>query len=211
MAKTKPFDNFTDKYDDWFSENEFVYESETEAVKSLLPNGKGIEIGIGTGRFALPLNIKDGLEPSDNMAKIAKKRGLNVIKGVAEDIPIENNKYDFALINTAICFFDNLEKALREIFRILKDDGYVVVGFIDKDSPIGKRYESSKNKSDFYKDADFVSTVEILNLLKQSGFYNFEIVQTIFSDFKKIKGLEPIKSGYGDGSYVVIKAKKIKD
>jgi len=43
-------------------------------VKSLIPEGlNGMEVGVGTGRFALPLGIRVGVEPADNMARIAKE------------------------------------------------------------------------------------------------------------------------------------------
>lgn len=50
------------RHDGWFERHRFVYESELLAVKEQLPEGgKGSEIGVGSGRFAAPLNIKQGL------------------------------------------------------------------------------------------------------------------------------------------------------
>lgn len=43
-------------------------------MQELLPmHGSGIEIGVGTGRFALPLGIKQGIEPSRSMTEILVK------------------------------------------------------------------------------------------------------------------------------------------
>ncbi|GAH21196.1 unnamed protein product, partial [marine sediment metagenome] len=37
------------KYEDWFERNKFVYESEIQAIKELLPKvKKSIEIGVGS-------------------------------------------------------------------------------------------------------------------------------------------------------------------
>lgn len=45
MAKTQPYDAYSDDYDRWFDEHEALYRSELKAVKSLLPgNRNGIEI-----------------------------------------------------------------------------------------------------------------------------------------------------------------------
>jgi len=44
--------------------------------------------------------------------------------------------------------------------------------------------------------------------LKNAGFKKFEFNQTIFKDLRKIKDIEPIKNGYGKGSFVVISALK---
>jgi len=68
-----------------------VYLSELEAVRSMLPvDGTGIEIGVGTGRFAAPLGIKLGLEPSKSMASLARQRGIEVVEGEAEALPFED-------------------------------------------------------------------------------------------------------------------------
>ena len=73
MAKTEPFDRNYHRYDRWFEENEALYESEIGAVKELLSGqGYGIEIGVGTGRFAKPLGIRVGVEPSIRMGQIAE-------------------------------------------------------------------------------------------------------------------------------------------
>ena len=44
----------------------------------------GIEMGVGTGRFAVPLGIRWGMDPSIRMVKMAKARGLQVVAARAE-------------------------------------------------------------------------------------------------------------------------------
>ena len=98
MSKTEPFDKYIDEYEKWFEENHYVYLSELDAVKHFVPVGKkGIEIGIGTGRFSLPLGISEGVEPSPVMRNFALNKGLEVYDGIAEDIPLSDESYDFAL------------------------------------------------------------------------------------------------------------------
>jgi len=77
--KTDPFDRYHERYDDWFNKHEKVYESELKAVRDLLPSkGKGIEIGVGSGRFAYPLSIGYGLDPSKKMLRLADERGIQL-------------------------------------------------------------------------------------------------------------------------------------
>ena len=74
-----PFDYIAMEYDQWLDDNKFTLLSELEAVKYFKPAiGKGIEIGVGTGRFASELSISHGIEPSENMAMIAKQRGIDL-------------------------------------------------------------------------------------------------------------------------------------
>ena len=73
MARTEPFEKYTEQYEDWFIKNRFVYQSEIKAIREQLPKTKkGIEIGVGTGQFGAPLGIKIGIEPSRKMGKIAR-------------------------------------------------------------------------------------------------------------------------------------------
>ena len=146
MARTKPFDDYLNEYEEWFEQFKFVYESELQAVNHFIPkNKKGIEIGIGTGRFALPLKISEGIEPSKNMREFSLQKGLKVYDGVAENLPLDNDSYDFVLMVTTICFVDDIKKAFAEVKRILKPGGIFIIGLVDKNSPLGKTYEKLKD------------------------------------------------------------------
>jgi len=209
MVTKVPFETHTDEYEEWFEENRFVYEAELRAVKELLPaGGESIEIGVGSGRFAVPLGIRLGIDPSLKMAEIAIKRGIEVHEGVAEDLPFDNDRFDFALMVTAICFLNDVKTALREAYRILKPGGALLIGFVDRISPVGKKYERYKAENKFYREASFYSADEIVFLMTGAGFGNFAFTQTIFRDLKDIDHTEIVKKGYGEGSFVVIRGEK---
>lgn len=209
MARTEPFDKYLNEYEEWFIEHRFVYESELEAVRHFIPkNKKGIEIGIGTGRFALPFGITEGVEPSASMRKFAVQKGLTVYEGTAEEIPLPNESYDFALMVTTICFIDDVQEALREVKRILKPDGSFIIGLVNKNSPLGKTYEKLKEQNKFYRYATFYSAEEVKELLEENGFTNFEIVQTVFGELSDVKSIQQYKTEYGEGGFVVISANR---
>jgi ubiquinone/menaquinone biosynthesis C-methylase UbiE len=209
MAKIEPFEEHAFQYEDWFVRNEFVYQSELQAVKAQLPErGSGVEIGVGSGRFAAPLGIKVGIDPSTKMREIARKRGIEVIDAVAEDLPFADSQFDFALMVTTICFLDSIEAAFREAYRVLKLGGCLIIGFIDKNSPIGELYQQHKNESVFYRVANFYSVDDVVSQLKKDGFKDFNFTQTIFRNSAEIKDIEPVEEGYGEGSFVVVRAVK---
>ncbi len=208
MAKIEPFELFSDRYEAWFEENRTVYMSELEAVRRLLPEKKkGIEIGVGSGRFAAPLKIKFGIEPSSKMRLLAHKKGIITIAGIAEALPFRASRFDFILMTTTLCFLDNFQAALKEIRRTLKPYGKLIIGFVDKNSEIGRFYQKRKHKSVFYQNATFYSTEELIHDLTDTGFKNFQFVQTLFKPLKSIRTIEPLKTGHGEGSFVVICAK----
>jgi ubiquinone/menaquinone biosynthesis C-methylase UbiE len=209
MAKTEPFDKYLYDYEKWFKENQYVYGSEIQAVRHFIPiGGKGIEIGIGTGRFAIPFGIKEGVEPSDSMRNYSLRLGLTVYNGVAEKLPLDNETYDFALMITTICFVDDVNKSFGEIKRIIKPGGIFIIGLVDKNTTLGKVYEKIKSQNKFYKDATFYSTDEVKKLLVQNQFIKIEVVQTVFGELSEIRSVQAFKEGYGEGGFVVIKACK---
>ena len=209
MAKTKPFDLFTERYELWFEKHRFTYLSEVNALKKVFPRkGLFVEVGAGTGRFSKPLGIRYGVEPSLEMGKVALKRGIRIVRGIAENLPLKSSIFDAVLFVTTICFVDDIEKSFKEANRILKETGSIFLGFIDKDSPLGRFYLEHKEQNPFYKEATFFSTKEVLEHLNKAGFKVEKILQTIFHLLPEVKEIESVKEGFGEGSFVVIKAKK---
>ena len=209
MAKIEPFEKHKFKYEEWFEKNEFAYKSELQAVRYLLPKkGTGVEIGVGTGRFAEPLGIRVGVEPSKAMRKVAQKRGIEVIDGVAEALPFEDCLFDFALMVTTICFVDDIEASFKEAFRVIKPAGFFINGFVDRKSPLGRFYQKHRAKNVFYNIATFYSVDDVIPYMKKAGFRNLTFTQTIFHTLDEIKEVEAMKEGYGEGSFVVVSGMK---
>jgi ubiquinone/menaquinone biosynthesis C-methylase UbiE len=211
MPKTDPYDGRAEGYDRWYDEHKLVYEAELEAVGKLVPQyGTGLEIGIGTGRFARPLNISHGVEPSKDMRAFARSLGLDVVGGAAESLPYDDAQFDFALMVTVLHLLDDADAAMRECYRVVKAGGCLIIGFIDRDSPVGKKYSSRKDEDSgsYFAKARFYTPEEVIAMLEKAGFSDFEFYQTLFRDMESIDTPEPVKPGYGEGSFVVVKAKK---
>ena len=209
MAKIEPYEKHADAYDDWYSRNRSAYESELEAIGRMLPKeGTGLEVGVGTGRFASKFGIPIGVDPSMSMGKIARKRGIEVIRGVAETLPFRDGRFDFVLMVTTLCFFDDVQGAMREAHRVLAPAGSLVIGMIDRESPLGKGYEENKSEHPFYRDAIFRSAREVEEFCKNDGFRSFSFCQTIFQDPNRMEVPDPVREGHGEGCFVVLRADK---
>jgi len=177
-AKIEIFDKYYDGYDKWFDFHPWVYRSELEAVRKFLPqNGKGVEIGAGTGRFSIPFGITVGVEPSKTMADIAKSRGMTICDAKAENLPFDDNAFDFVLLVTTICFLEDPLQALKEIRRILRPDGKIIIGMLDKDSLLGKLYEIKKKDSSF---SDMPISIRSIKFWNGSSYWD-----TVMSGFFK--------------------------
>lgn len=211
MIQTLPFNDHVAEYEAWYKKYPFVFRSEIAGIKELLPRGEnihGIEVGLGTGRFAKALGIKEGIEPAENMREVAKKKGIFVVNAVAEDLPYKSLQFDFVLMNFCISYFEDVPEAFKEAHRVLKRGGCIIAGFIDKNSKIGKYYQERKPESIFYKKANFYTVSKVEKELKNAGFKKLEFLQTLFHDLDKIESIERPLPGHGKGSYVLIKAIK---
>jgi SAM-dependent methyltransferase len=201
-----PFATHHRRYEGWFGRHEAAYLSELLAVRALLPlEGNGVEIGVGTGRFAAPFGIKVGLDPSKEMLAYAVARGISCVQGTAEALPLKGGSFDYALSVTTICFVDDPEAMLTEACRILKPGGSLVIGFIDRTSAVGEPYLAGQAENVFYREATFYSALEVSRLMRKAGFSKQMWVQTLFRSLEETKQIEPLRSGYGEGAFVVVR------
>ncbi|WP_026898253.1 class I SAM-dependent methyltransferase [Daejeonella oryzae] len=209
MVQALSFNDHVAEYEEWFTKYPYVFQSEVQAVLDFVPGGdnlRGIEVALGTGRFAKELGIKEGVETTPKMRVLAVKKGIEVLPASAEHLPYKDMQFDFVLMIFCISYFENLSAAFKEAKRVLKNGSSLIVGFIDKDSLIGKYYEKRKSESIFYKKANFYSPNRVISELKKLGFKSLETSQTLFNALDDIKEVETAKPGYGEGSFVLIKA-----
>lgn len=148
MPKIAAFEAHAERYEAWLARNEAAYLSELLAVRAFLPwSGRSLEIGVGSGRFA-PLGIPVSVDPSPTMLALAAVRGIEVVAGTAEQLPFPPACFDYTLIVTTICFVDSPTRMLAEAHRVLKE-GALVIGFVDRDSSLGRDYLAHQAQSVF--------------------------------------------------------------
>ncbi|MCG2616289.1 methyltransferase domain-containing protein [Terrimonas sp. NA20] len=211
MISHLSFKDHLHEYESWFDRHAYVFESELAALRKVWPQEPGLmslEIGAATGRFSKELKITEALDPDSSLLLIAESRGVHIMPGMAEELPYASNQFDVVFIGTSIHYFANPPKALKEAYRVLRNSGKLITAFIDKDSEIGKSYESRKDHSTFYATARFFAIDELENEIVNAGFVSLELSQTLFGSLDNIQQLQDSKSGYGEGSYIIIKAEK---
>ncbi len=207
MDRAAAFEQHHQRYEDWFERHEPAYLSELLAMRAFVPwSGQGLEIGVGSGRFAAPLGIQVGVDPSPAMLEYAAERGIDVVDGVAEQLPFEANRFDYAVLVTTLCFVDSPEAMLAEARRVLRPCGQLVIGFIDRESPLGQSYAPHQDESVFYRDATFHSADEVAGLLQDGGFSVTGWGQTLSRPLAEIREIEPLRPGRGECAFVVVSA-----
>lgn len=206
-----PFETYADEYDSWFDRCASLYESELLALHAVLPprTGPWVEIGVGSGRFASRLGIDLGIEPSHAMAALARTRGVTVLEGAAEAVPLPDESVQAAFLITTICFLDDLAPAFSEAWRILRPEGHAVVAFIPRDSRFGRMYEENRDEDRFFARAHLRSSEEALAALDRAGLRVDRIMQTLTGDSAAtLDRIEPPSPGCDSGSFVVVRAVK---
>jgi demethylmenaquinone methyltransferase/2-methoxy-6-polyprenyl-1,4-benzoquinol methylase len=99
-----------------------------------------LDVATGTGDFAieaLKLNPEKiiGVDISEGMLEVGRKKMkangyegiIQLISGDSENLPFEENKFDAVIVAFGVRNFENLEKGLAEILRVLKPNGRAVV------------------------------------------------------------------------------------
>lgn len=101
---------------------------------------KALDIATGTGDLAVQMASKGvpsvvGLDISPGMLEVGKKKvsekGLNqkveMVIGDSENLPFDDGTFDAATVAFGVRNFENLEKGLSEIYRVLKKGGILVI------------------------------------------------------------------------------------
>lgn len=126
-----------------------------------------LDIGCGTGASLAPFLGRGiqltGVDPSPYMLDIAKKKFGNRVdlhRAHAEDLPFEDNAFEYAALCLCLEFADDPEKALAEACRVAKDG--IFVGILNKYSVKAfQRRVKGVFVSTIYNKARFFSIGEI--------------------------------------------------
>ena len=205
MEKQK-FDGYADKYDEWFMKNENLFTSELRLFKKVLGDISGktlLSVGCGSGLFESYIensNI-EGIEPSADMAEIARKRGINVIKiGLIEDVELTDDKYDIIYFNGSSSYMEDLSPVYGKCLKALKENGKLILLDVPKESAFGFMYLLGKSLNTY--DHEFLegampelpyplalatsgvwhTTEEKINVLKNLGVNKFSYYQTLIKN-----------------------------
>lgn len=118
--------------------------------KQIIPkaNGNTLEIAFGTG-VNMPYYKHDSIETMHALDVYKDMKHYKHIKYYvqsAEDLPFEDGFFDSIVVTLALCSIPNLEKAISEIKRCLKDDGiYIFLEHQQAQSKLGRRVFNKLN------------------------------------------------------------------
>lgn len=163
-----------------------------------------LDIATGTGDLAILLSKSNaekiiGLDLSAGMLEVGKQKikalkldsKIELIQGDSENLPFEDNSFDAITVGFGIRNFENLEKGLSEIRRVLKPNGIFVIleTSVPKKFPfkqgyflytqnimpfMGKLFSKDQKAYKYLSDSakNFPYGEELNNILRKVGFLN---------------------------------------
>jgi ubiquinone/menaquinone biosynthesis C-methylase UbiE len=169
------FNEHAAEYERWFDDHPGTYAHQVRMLrKAVGTTGTGLEIGVGSGRFSVPLGFRYGIDPSRNLVSLARARGVETVMGRGEHLPFLDGQFNTILLMTVICFLPDIPAVFAEAHRVLIPQGRIIVGFIERDGQIAQKYILDPSKGTFLSSARFRSADEVSVDLQTAGFFGIE-------------------------------------
>ncbi len=181
LTSEHAFDTVASLYEAWFDDplGRLVDELEKDLIYQYAVPGAGtraLDAGTGTGHFAADLAAKCnevvGLDLSPQMLDVARRKqgSLHWLRGDMAALPFDDATFDLVLSVTALEFVASPERAVGEMWRVLRPAGNLVVATLNRWSPWAwaRRRESRQAETPF-SHANFPSPCEFVRLLRRLG------------------------------------------
>jgi ubiquinone/menaquinone biosynthesis C-methylase UbiE len=181
--KKRLFHDWPQKYDEWFTTpiGAFVKKYEEELILDLLrplPGEIILDAGCGTGVFTLDILSSGahviGLDISLPMlmraARKATQYPFHTILADMSNLPFQKDFFDKVVSVTALEFIKNAEGAVKELFRVTKKGGWIVVATLNSLSPwASRRRDEAKKEHSLFESAIFRSPDELRSFAPVEG------------------------------------------
>lgn len=177
------FDDWPDRYEKWFTTpiGSLVRRVEWELIVDLLRPGPGeflLDAGCGTGVFTLDMLSCGarvvGLDLSLFMIRRAKQKAwssqLQIISADILNLPFPQNSFDKTVSITALEFIPDGQRAVKELFRVTRKGGTVVIATLNSLSPWAeRRREEGRKGHPLFSKVFFRSPGELAALTPAKG------------------------------------------
>jgi len=138
------------EYEAWYHTRRgaWIAEAELDLMMSMMRPAAGstlLDVGCGTGhfsrRFAQTGLQVTGIDPDRSAIDFARGQSGNVfyLQGRAQHLPFADASFDYCSAVTSLCFMDDVDVALREMWRVSRSG--VVLGLLNRRSLLYRQRE----------------------------------------------------------------------
>lgn len=145
-------------------------------VSALESSASVLDLGAGTGimsevAYACREDLQfTAVDPAEGMLKFSADY-IDTHKAYAEELPFEADRFEAILIGEALHHFTDIEKALKEIVRVLQKEGKLFIYDFDPSTILGNvLYRAEKLLGE---PGNFFSPSILQNMLEEHGFNVF--------------------------------------
>lgn len=171
------FDKEALEYDAWYQSKmgSYVFKKESALLEEMIGDYRNktiLEVGCATGIHSRLFSRKDnkitGVDLSKEMITVAKQYEKENLKFHVMDalhLDFEDNTFDIVFSATMIEFVKDRSNLLKELKRVLKEDGVIVIGTIQKGSHFYDLYQTPFfQENTVFQYADFLDEDELKGL-----------------------------------------------
>lgn len=153
-----------------------------QMIVDKIPNGNCLDLGCGLGQYTKYFMDRGFQVTScDISPEVLKRLKENIVNAkvleldMTKDLPFPDNSFDLVIANLSIHYFDTktTTSLLKEIKRILKDDGYFI-GSVNSDKTFKFLKEPVRIEDNYYQEGE-----RFVRLWNKEQFNYF------FKDFKQ--------------------------
>ena len=128
------YDEISKGYDELHGEEQRKKMSIIKSLVQVTHNDRLLDVGCGSGISSDFDCVVNGIDTSQNLVKVACDKGVDAAVGEAENLPFDDDSFDFVISVTAIMNFSDIQKSVSEMARVCKKDGTCIISFLKNSS-----------------------------------------------------------------------------
>jgi len=154
-----------------------------------------LDIGCGKAEYAPSNLFFVGIDPSKRIFDAKKDKNTNYVRSIGENLPLINANFDLSLLLATLDHLAFPKAVLREILRILKPNGHLIIILGNNFSLRNRLRRLRITETQRLEHIHFFSTKDVLIMLKKLGFKIIRLESFSYLIITpKIQNLLPLKS-----------------
>ena len=158
-----------------------------------LGSGSGVESLIasesaGNSGFVVGVDMLDEmLKLSEKARKDKKRENLAYIKGFIEKLPFKDESFDVVMSNCVINLSNYKKKVFRDIYRILKENGRIVISDVVTENELPVEFmQDEKLKGECI--SGVLTEEKLFDILRLFNFSNIKVLSRVF--YREVKNFK---------------------